>query len=177
MTNWSGNDGALEGQREERITRRVGIIGNGAHVFAPREWIGEEIVLVRKPKKSVRERILELLGPHLDEIIGVYLYGSQARGDADDKSDIDVLVIGQKNLKLKKKGFEIIWLSMEDLQREIRRNKVMFLSIFREAKTIINKKLLEELRKSIELEKKDIGEYIEKTEGIIERYILCLHVI
>ena len=170
MTSLSGNKGALEGQREERIVRRVGTIGNGAHVFAPKEWIGEEVIVIRKPRGGVRERILEVLEPYLDEIIGVYLYGSQARGDANDKSDIDVLVIGKRSVKLKKKGFEIIWLSMEDLYGSIAQNKIMFLSIFKEAKAIINKNLLEELGAAVGLEKKDVKEYVQNTEKMLKRY-------
>jgi predicted nucleotidyltransferase len=40
--------------------------------------------------KELREGLSKLLGEHLE---AVYLYGSQARGDARPDSDIDVLVV------------------------------------------------------------------------------------
>jgi predicted nucleotidyltransferase len=40
--------------------------------------------------ESLRSRLRELLG---DRLVSVYLYGSQARGDALPDSDVDVLVV------------------------------------------------------------------------------------
>jgi predicted nucleotidyltransferase len=39
---------------------------------------------------ELRERFAAIFGSRLDRLI---LYGSQARGDADDESDIDVMVV------------------------------------------------------------------------------------
>jgi predicted nucleotidyltransferase len=48
---------------------------------------------VRAIVLEYRRRLIELLGDDLDSIV---LYGSQARGDATDASDIDVLCIMRK---------------------------------------------------------------------------------
>ena len=63
---------------ESKIIRFAKPFGNGAHVFVPKEWIGEEIVLVKPEVKSIKEKILSVINEHLDCIIGVYLYGSLA---------------------------------------------------------------------------------------------------
>jgi putative transposon-encoded protein len=44
--------------KQEQLLRKVTEIGNGAHVFAPKEWIGEEVFIVRTPKKNLKEKIL-----------------------------------------------------------------------------------------------------------------------
>ena len=40
--------------------------------------------------KDLRQRLLELYGQRFDRLI---LFGSQARGDAEESSDVDVLVV------------------------------------------------------------------------------------
>lgn len=39
---------------------------------------------------DLRQRLAQLYGPRLDRLL---LYGSQARGDAEEDSDVDVLVV------------------------------------------------------------------------------------
>lgn len=48
---------------------------------------------LRQVLTEYRERLRELLGAELDSVV---LYGSQARGDATEASDIDVLCIMKK---------------------------------------------------------------------------------
>ena len=35
---------------QEQIIREVKKIGNGAHIFTPKEWIGEKVIIVRTKK-------------------------------------------------------------------------------------------------------------------------------
>ena len=42
--------------------------------------------------KQIKERILPILAKH--NIHEVYLFGSYARGDANNKSDVDIIFIG-----------------------------------------------------------------------------------
>lgn len=85
--------------------RLVTSIGNGAHIFAPKEWLGEEVIIIRKAeRKSLKQKILDVLNGHLENILGVYLYGSQARGEADKSSDIDLLVVTTRKTSIKKKA-------------------------------------------------------------------------
>jgi len=122
-------------------------VGNGAHIFAPKEWINEKVLIVRLEKKSIKEKILQKLYPHLDKIIGVFLYGSQARGEATENSDVDILVIAKEKFEIKKEeNFEVIIIREDSLGNAIKTNPLMLYSIFKEAKAIINEGYLNKLR-------------------------------
>ena len=87
--------------QEEKIIRKVSEIGNGAHIFAPREWLNEEVILVRIPRKNTKEEILKLLSPYLDRVIAVFLYGSYARNEQNKNSDMDIFVISSEKFIVK----------------------------------------------------------------------------
>jgi len=132
---------------QEQIIRIVSQIGNGAHIFAPKKWINEKVLLVRLEKKSVKEEILQKIYPYLDKIIGVFLYGSQARGEATENSDVDVLIITKEKFKIEKEeNFEFIIITEDSLSNAIKTNPIMLFSIFKEAKAIINEEYLNKLK-------------------------------
>ena len=124
-------------KNEEQIVRMVKLFGNGAHVFVPKDWTGEEIVLIKPRKKSLKERIISSLDPYLDSIIGVYLYGSYARSEEKKDSDIDLFVIIDKKIKIKAEGFEIICLEQKEIEKAIKLEPLLMYSIFSEAKRSI----------------------------------------
>src|SRR3989344_3154346 len=152
----------------EQIFRKVTLIGNGAHVFAPKEWAGEKVIIVRTPEIPLRRKILKILEPHLEDILGVYLYGSYARGEQREDSDIDVLVISNKNFKVREKGFEIIVLKEDEIKDAIKLASVLVYSALMEAKPIINLELLINLRKKHIPLVRDFKEYIKETKEIIK---------
>lgn len=132
---------------QEQIIRKVSLVGNGAHIFAPKEWVNEKVLIVRLEKKSIKEEILQRLYPHLDKIMGVFLYGSQARGEATENSDVDILVIAKEKFKMgKEETFKFIVISEDSLSNAIKTNPIMLYSIFKEAKAIINEEYLNKLR-------------------------------
>jgi predicted nucleotidyltransferase len=132
---------------QEQIIRTVSQVGNGAHIFAPKEWINEKVLIVRLEKKSIKEEILQRIYPHLDKIMGVFLYGSQARGEAIEDSDVDVLIIAREKFKIvKEEKFKFIVISEASLNSSINTNPIMMYSIFKEAKAIINDEYLNKLR-------------------------------
>ena len=55
---------------EEQIIRIAKNFGNGAHIFVPKGWVGEQIILVKPQKKDIKERIISALNQHLDSIKG-----------------------------------------------------------------------------------------------------------
>ena len=132
----------------EQLVKDVTEIGNGAHIFVPRDWLNQKVSVIKMPKLTVKEQIIKSLTPYLDDIVGVFLYGSYARGEQEETSDIDVLVVAKKKFKIKTKGklsFEVVEYSK--LEKNIELNPLMFYSIIQEAKPIINLLLLEEFKK------------------------------
>ncbi len=132
---------------EERIIRQVTEIGNGAHIFAPKEWLGEEVIIVRTPKKNPKEEILKTIYPYLDKIIAVFLFGSYARGEQEKDSDIDLFIISDEKLKIKSKGMDIVVIPEEKIEIAKRINPILFYSMLEEAKEIINPSYLKRLKK------------------------------
>lgn len=153
---------------QEQIVRQVSRVGNGAHIFTPKEWIGEEIVLVRTLKKPLIERIFSVITPFLMDIKGVYLYGSRAREEAEKDSDIDIFIITSEKIKIKAKDFEIIAIEESKIKDAIKLAPIMIYSIFSEAKPIINASLLENLKKQYKPLLKDFKEFLEETNRIIK---------
>lgn len=155
-------------KQEQRVMKRVVAIGNGAHIYAPREWIGEEVVLVRTPRAPLKERILKVLEPYLEHIIGAYLYGSHARGEANDDSDIDLMVIANKKMKIHSNGFEVVVLEKNSIRKAIEISPVLIFSALAEAQTIINSEFLAELRKKYVPKPEHFVEYVKETKRIAE---------
>jgi|SRR3989344_490923 len=154
--------------KQEQLIRQVTGVGNGAHIFAPKEWINEKVLIVRLEKKSPKEEILEMLYPHLDKIITVLLYGSHGRDEADKDSDIDVLVIAKEKFKIEKNlNIDFIVISEDLLESAIETNPIMMYSIFKESKAIINKNYLETLKK-IKINPKLFKPFIYSTKESIK---------
>ncbi len=125
-------------------------VGNGAGVLLPKEWLGGkvEVSLVKKPM-NIKEEIFKAINPLLDDVIGIYLTGSYARGEQEPDSDIDVLVVTGNTNAVKKKGkIHIIIVSLEQLNRNLKENLISVLPIIKEGKPILNKSLLEKLKRT-----------------------------
>ena len=77
------------------ITKLVQKFGNSAHVVLPKEYIGKRIRFIAEPKTfdDIKSQVLEILKPYLENILGIYLYGSYARNEQIIDSDVDILVI------------------------------------------------------------------------------------
>ncbi|MDO8509441.1 MAG: DUF2080 family transposase-associated protein [Nanoarchaeota archaeon] len=153
---------------KEQIVREVTRVGNGAHIFTPKEWLGEEVVLTRIKKKSIKEKILDILSLHLESIKGVYLYGSNARGEAEKDSDIDLLIICNKKITIKEKGFEIICLEEDSIKKALEISPILIYSALNEAIPIINEELLEKLKKQYPPELDHFHSYVQETFKMIK---------
>jgi len=151
---------------EEKVIRQVTEIGNGAHIFVPKEWLGEEVILIRTLKKDPKEETLKVLYPYLDKIIAVFLFGSYARNEQVKGSDMDVFVISNKKFKVKSNNIDLIIVPEDKIEMAKKINPILFYSMLNEAKQIINPAYLEKLKQ----EKVNFGyfkEFIEDTKKSI----------
>ncbi len=155
----------------KQITKTVQQIGNGGHIYLPKETIGKKVVITLKEKtiEDIEEEIINMLKPYLKHIKGIYLHGSYARKEQTPESDIDILVITDGKIKIKKKinGYEITSVSIEQLEKAVGYTAPLVLPILREAIPILNQQLIEKYKQE-KLTKKNTKWYIETTESSLE---------
>lgn len=155
-------------QVKEQIVKNVVKSGNGGAVWVPRSWLGQEVVVIlpEKPKLSLKEKIIHMLEPYLKDIAAAGIYGSYARNEQTEDSDLDILVItADKDLRLrfKEKKIEITSLTAEKLKRAIESHPAIYYQMIREAIPLINAPMLEELKK-LKPGKKSFKAYIEEAK-------------
>ncbi len=144
------------------IMRKIVKVGNSAGVVLPREWLNgtARVELVRKPL-DIKKDVLEILEPYLEDVVGVYLIGSYARGEETEKSDVDVLVITNSISKTIEQGkYSIGLVPKSSVERALEKNAMMILPRVKEAKALINKELIEKYKKT-ELNRKNLKGYFE----------------
>ncbi len=150
---------------KEQLRKTVVRSGNGGAVWVPKDWLGEEVVVIlpEKPRLGVQERIIHALEPHLKDIVAVGIYGSHARHEQTKSSDIDVLVITKDKLELKKQGLDIMSITAEQLKMAVIKHPALYYQIVQEAKPLINSSALDEF-KSIPIRKEAFKAYLKETE-------------
>lgn len=135
-----------------KITKKAIAMGNSAAVYVPREYLGRQVVIVLPEGiNDIKRRIIEKLADHMENIAGVYLFGSYARNESHLLSDIDVLIITkdeEKSLKQLFDDMDVRVTTLEKIKKSIENLPAITLPILKEAKTIINPILLDELKNS-----------------------------
>ena len=133
-----------------KLIKKAVEMGNGAAVYIPREYAGRQVVIVLPEGiTDIKKRIIEKLADRMENIIGVYMFGSYARGESHLLSDIDVLIITkeeEKGLKQLFDDMDVRVITIEKIKKSIENLPAITVPILREAKTIINPALLDELR-------------------------------
>jgi len=158
-----------------QLTKKIVRVGNSAGVILPKGWQGgvARVELIKKPI-NIKQDLLEILDPHLSEVVGIYLTGSYARGEETKDSDVDVLVITNNLQKRIKQGkYEIILISKGSLKSVLEKNVFPLLFMLKEAKPLMNSELIEKY-KNTELTKKNLKFHIETTKSamkVIEKSI------
>lgn len=152
-------------QSELREARRW---GNSCGVLLPREWEGKQVKVVLVDRtKEIRKEVFEILEPYLEDIMGIYLTGSYARGEQDEDSDIDIVAISGKTKKIIHSGrYNVQIYTLNGAKNTIENYPTNILSMLREAKVLLNGFLLEELL-SIKVSEKNYRAYVEDSKRIL----------
>jgi len=151
------------------LLRNVARWGNSAGVLLPKEWMGNQVKVIFIDRTlEIKKECLSILEPYLEDILGIYLTGSYARGEQEQDSDIDIIAISKETKKEIVSGkYHISITPLKSLKRTIEKNPVLVLPRLNEAKVVINSSLLEEL-KSAKIDKKQFKSFIEETKRIIK---------
>ncbi|HLC58014.1 MAG TPA: DUF2080 family transposase-associated protein [Candidatus Nanoarchaeia archaeon] len=142
--------------------------GNSAHIILPREMIGKKVrlLLATRTFNDIKEEVLKFLNPHLHEIIALYLYGSYSRQEPSKASDIDILVIAEKPIKINHQEYTFACITLNQLKEAAEKTPVLILPIIREAITIINPEPLSQY-KSLNLTKANTQYFIKDCKAIL----------
>lgn len=161
-----------------RLIKKAIEMGNGAAVYVPREFVNREIVvLLPEGIEEIQSRVLNRLIEFMPNIIGIYLFGSYARGEQEADSDIDILVITkEKEDKIKNalKDIDARIITLDVAKNTLKNTPLLITPILNEAKTFLNPRLLDELREfKIDYRKfnwnfGDIKRIIKIVEGFVE---------
>lgn len=141
---------------ESSLIKPIIRVGNSAGVVLPIEWYGGEarIELIKKPL-DIKGEVFHIIDDYMESVLGIYLVGSYARGEERDSSDVDILVITSNiNKRIHKGKYDIILISLEEVKKGMK-IVVPLIPMVQEAKTIINRKLLDEL-KDVKIGNKDL---------------------
>lgn len=151
------------------ITRNVGKWGNSAGILLPREWLGNQVkIIIIERTSEIKKEVLTILENYLEELLGVYIVGSYARGEQDKDSDIDIIAISKNLSKEIISGkYHISIAPIEKIKKTLEKNPILILPRILEAKSILNSSLIDEL-KNIKVSKSNFSNYIEETKRIIE---------
>lgn len=134
---------------KELVEKEVVGFGNGSIVYTPKKWIGKKVLVVLEEKPiDVKGEVMEALKQHLPSIEGIFLYGSFARNEQNDESDIDLLVIADKRIKPRKnEKMDFSVATKKEFVKMMKTDPTLFTwQIMKESKPIMNEALLSELR-------------------------------
>ena len=151
------------------LVRKIVRVGNSAGVVLPREWLNgtAKVELVRKPL-DIKGDILKILEPYLEDISGIYLVGSYARGEETENSDVDVLVITDKIGKNIESGkYSIVLVPKDVVESTLKNNALPILPRIKEAKALINNELIGKYKRT-ELTKRNLKWYLEVTKSAMK---------
>lgn len=142
--------------------------GNSSAVILPRSWLNKEVrvELTRKNPESILSEVLGILNDQIDvsKIIGIYLTGSYARGEEDDESDIDVLVVTHNidREAIHKGIYSIMVISSSLVAQKLKEDIIPIGPMLREAKPLLNSNYLDSI--NVKATSENMRWYFKTTE-------------
>ncbi|HLC55135.1 MAG TPA: DUF2080 family transposase-associated protein [Candidatus Nanoarchaeia archaeon] len=137
----------------ETIIKQAREVGTSAGVLLPRRWLNKEVIvtLYQPSFEELAKEAFEILVKHKlnEDVLGIYLYGSYAREENEPESDIDILVItGNTSRLIQERNYELLLIAKDKLLKNLRKS-LAYQWMIREARAIIDKNLLENMRKQM----------------------------
>ncbi len=146
--------------------------GNSSAVVLPRAWLNKEVrvELVKKSQPVILRETIDILRDYLDigKVIGIYLVGSYARGEEDNDSDIDVLVItdGIDVKMISERAYNILVVSSDLIKYKLEKDLLPIGPMIKEAIPLINTSYIDSIE--INPSKKNLYSYIKTTDEKID---------
>jgi predicted nucleotidyltransferase/putative transposon-encoded protein len=142
--------------------------GNSAGVSVPLAWLGQEVkVLLLDRSTEIKKEVFDLLKENLEDIMGVYLVGSYARGEQSEDSDIDILAISKTLKKEIISGkYHISVYPLESVKKTLKKDPIMIYPRLVEAKPLFNSSLIESL--NLAYGSMDFSKFFQGTKRIIK---------
>lgn len=144
-------------------------VGNSAGILLPKSWQGGKIkaVLIEEPR-NIEKEVLGLIWKYLYCTMGVYIAGSYARNEADEDSDIDILVITKGiNKEITSGRYHISLMDLKTITSGLTKSLFYLLSLIKEAKVLINASLLNEL-KELKINNESLRWHIETSRSSLK---------
>lgn len=151
------------------LTKSVIKWGNSAGILLPKEWLNNQVkVILIDRSLEIKKEVLNILEPYLEDILGVYLVGSFARGEQEKDSDIDIIAISSKTKKDIVSGkYHISIATLQGIRKTMGAYPELIIPRMREAKVILNPQLLEEI-KEYKVTKNLFKNFVEDTKRMIK---------
>ncbi len=130
------------------IVKAVRKYGNSGGVYVPSSWVGGrvKIELIDEPPnpKEVLDKV------QLEHVISAILYGSYARGEAAEGSDIDIILVADKEISVPaelRHKYDIQVRTAKQIRDAVTHDPVFHKVVKDEAVAMLNHSFLDSLRK------------------------------
>lgn len=151
------------------LIRNVARWGNSAGILLPKEWLGNQVKIILIDRTlEIKKEVLSMLSDYLEDILGIYITGSYARGEQEKDSDIDIVAISKNTKKEIISGkYHISIITLEGAKKTLESNPILILPRLREARVILNNSLLSELV-STKINKNSFKSFLEESRRIMK---------
>jgi len=158
----------MESYNNELIRNTIRV-GNSAGVLLPKEWLNTEVKIVLQPLNIAKDVIQILLDEDLLKYtMGAYIVGSYARKEQTIDSDTDILIITINiNKRIKNGKYDILLISKQSLEKELKTNALPLLPMLLESKSIINNSLADSYKKTT-LTKENLKWHLETSKSAMK---------